>query len=118
LSRLTDLIAQTRAKNPELGAELEREFKVVSSRRSFGLNFERHRPESVELPVHPLRKPQDFTQAIVDTTVAEKNIAFPTDAKLIHRARERLVRQAQEAGINLRQSYKRVPDPVLSLILP
>ena len=53
-------------------------------------------------------KPRDFTQAIVDTTVAEKNIAFPTDAKLIHRARERLVRQAQEAGIDLRQSYKRV----------
>ena len=53
-------------------------------------------------------KPRDFTRAIVDTTVAEKNIAFPTDAKLIHRARERLVRQAQEAGIGLRQSYKRV----------
>ncbi len=53
-------------------------------------------------------KPRDFTQAIVDTTVAEKNVAFPTDAKLIHRARERLVRQAKAAGIDLRQSYKRV----------
>ena len=53
-------------------------------------------------------KPRDFTSAIVDTTVAEKKIAFPTDAKLIHRARERLVRQAQEAGIDLRQSYVRV----------
>ncbi|MBC8270410.1 MAG: IS5 family transposase [Rhodospirillaceae bacterium] len=53
-------------------------------------------------------KPQDFTEAIVDTTVAEKNVAFPTDAKLIHRARERLVRQAKEAGIDLRQSYVRV----------
>ncbi|MAF48320.1 MAG: IS5/IS1182 family transposase [Rhodospirillaceae bacterium] len=53
-------------------------------------------------------KPRDFTQAIVDTTVQEKNIAFPTDAKLIHRARERLVKQAKEAGIPLRQSYKRV----------
>jgi len=53
-------------------------------------------------------KPSDFTQAIVDTTVAEKNIAFPTDAKLIHKARERLVKQAKSAGIDLRQSYKRV----------
>ncbi len=53
-------------------------------------------------------KPRDFTQAIVDTTVAEKNVAFPTDAKLINRARERLVRQAKDAGIDLRQSYKRV----------
>lgn len=53
-------------------------------------------------------KPQDFTQAIVDTTVAEKNIAFPTDAKLIHKARERLVRLAKKHGIPLRQSYTRV----------
>jgi len=53
-------------------------------------------------------KPQDFTQAIVDTTVQEKNVAFPTDAKLIHRARQRLVKQAVEAGVDLRQSYVRV----------
>lgn len=56
MSRLTDLIAQAKAKDPALGAELEREFKVLSSRRSFGLNFERHRPESVELPGRPIRK--------------------------------------------------------------
>ena len=53
-------------------------------------------------------RPTDFTQAIVDTTVAEKNVAFPTDAKLIHRARQRLVKQAVDAGIDLRQSYARV----------
>lgn len=56
MSRLTDLIAQTKAKNSALGEELEREFKVLSSRLSFGLNFERHRPESVELPGRPVRK--------------------------------------------------------------
>ncbi len=56
MSRLTDLIAQAKAKTPDLGAELEQEFKVLSSRRSFGLNFERHRPESVELPGRPIRK--------------------------------------------------------------
>ena len=56
MSRLTDLIAQAKATNPALGSELEREFKVLSSRRSFGLNFERHRPESVELPGRPVRK--------------------------------------------------------------
>jgi adenine-specific DNA-methyltransferase len=56
LSRLTDLIAQAKAKDLALGAELEREFKVLSSRRSFGLNFERHRPESVELPGRPVRR--------------------------------------------------------------
>ncbi len=56
MSRLTDLITQAKANNPELGKELEREFKVLSSRRSFGLNFERHKPESVELPGRPVRK--------------------------------------------------------------
>lgn len=56
MSRLTDLIAQAKAKDLELGNELEREFKVLSSRRSFGLNFERHRPENVELPNRPIRR--------------------------------------------------------------
>lgn len=56
MSRLTDLIAHAKAKDLTLGQELEREFKVLSSRRSFGLNFERHRPESVELPGRPIRK--------------------------------------------------------------
>jgi adenine-specific DNA-methyltransferase len=50
------LILQAKAKDPALGRELEREFKVLSARRSFGLNFERHRPESVELPGRPVRK--------------------------------------------------------------
>jgi len=50
----------------------------------------------------------DLHQAIVDTTVQEKAIAFPTDAKLAHRARERLVRLAKRHGVRLRQSYARV----------
>jgi IS5 family transposase len=33
---------------------------------------------------------------------------FPTDARLMHRARERLVRLARKHGIKLRQSYERV----------
>jgi IS5 family transposase len=53
-------------------------------------------------------KPQDARRVIVDTTVQPKNVMFPTDAKLIHRARERLVRLARKAGLDLRQSYVRV----------
>ena len=56
MSRLTDLLSQLKASNPELGKELEREFKTLSSRLSFGLNFERHLPETVELPGRPIRK--------------------------------------------------------------
>jgi adenine-specific DNA-methyltransferase len=56
VSRLTDLIANAKAKNLQLGADLEREFRVLSSRLSFGLNFERHSPEAVELPKRPVRR--------------------------------------------------------------
>lgn len=56
MSRLTDLIAQAKAKNPQLGVDLDREFKVLTSRLPFGLNFERHSPEAVELPQRPIRK--------------------------------------------------------------
>jgi adenine-specific DNA-methyltransferase len=56
VSRLTDLIAEAKAKDPQMGADLEREFRVLSSRLPFGLNFERHRPEAVELPQRPVRK--------------------------------------------------------------
>ena len=52
-------------------------------------------------------KPADFTRVIVDTTVQPKAIAFPTDARLLHRARERLVRLAHKHGVTLRQSYIR-----------
>lgn len=40
----------------------------------------------------------------VDTTVMEKNVAHPTDARLYDKAREKLVALAAEAGIELRQS--------------
>jgi adenine-specific DNA-methyltransferase len=56
VSRLTDLIALVKAKDPQLGADFDREFRVLSSRRAFGLNFERHIPETVELPQRPIRR--------------------------------------------------------------
>jgi adenine-specific DNA-methyltransferase len=56
MSRLTDLITKAKARDPQLGADVEREFRALSSRLSFGLNFERHRPEAVELPQRPVRR--------------------------------------------------------------
>ena len=44
----------------------------------------------------------------VDTTVMEKNIAHPTDARLYERARAQLISLAQEAGVDLRQSFARL----------
>ncbi|MGI9570917.1 MAG: IS5 family transposase [Desulfobulbia bacterium] len=44
----------------------------------------------------------------VDTTVQEKDIRFPTDARLYDRARQRLVDTAKTHDIPLRQNYNRV----------
>ena len=52
--------------------------------------------------------PQDTRRVVVDTTVQPKNVMFPTDAKLLNRAREKLVALARKTGIELRQSYRRV----------
>ena len=53
-------------------------------------------------------KSGDLARVIVDTTVQPKNISFPTDAKLLNRAREKLVKLAKKLGVELRQSYTRV----------
>src|SRR6201997_3726428 len=52
-------------------------------------------------------KPSDLNRVIVDTTVQPKNVMFPTDARLLNRAREILVRLAKRHGLALRQSYAR-----------
>ena len=51
---------------------------------------------------------RSLEQVAVDTTVMEKAIAHPTDARLLERARAQLVDLAREAGIELRQSYARL----------
>ena len=50
-------------------------------------------------------KVKDLKKVIVDTTVMPKNIEFPTDSKLLGKARERLVKLAAKNGIALRQNY-------------
>jgi transposase, IS5 family len=44
----------------------------------------------------------------VDTTVQDKAVAFPTNARLLNKARLAVVRLAKKRGIDLRQSYERV----------
>jgi len=50
----------------------------------------------------------------VDTTVQEKAVAFPTDARLYHKAQRALVRAARVAGIPLRQTYVRLSKQALA----
>jgi IS5 family transposase len=51
---------------------------------------------------------KDLQRVVVDTTVQPKAIAHPTDARLMHRALEKLVKLARRHGLVLRQSYVRV----------
>jgi IS5 family transposase len=51
---------------------------------------------------------KDLERVAVDTTVQPKAIAHPTDARLMHRALEKLVRLSKREGVPLRQSYLRV----------
>jgi IS5 family transposase len=51
---------------------------------------------------------KDLSCVIVDTTVQEKNITFPTDSKLILRAIIKLGKQALKYKIKLRRSHSRV----------
>ncbi|MDP9471002.1 MAG: hypothetical protein M3Q71_10100 [Chloroflexota bacterium] len=56
MSRLTDLLRRVEQQNPTLAKELASEVKILAERRSFGLNFERHVPETFELPHQTVRR--------------------------------------------------------------
>ena len=56
MSRLSNLLRQIEAQDPQLAADLKREVKALSGQRAFGLNFERHIPETVELPGRAVRR--------------------------------------------------------------
>lgn len=58
-------------------------------------------------------KLEEMKKVIVDTTVQEKAITYPTDAKLYHAGRCWLVRLAKKHGLELRQSYERLGKKVL-----
>jgi len=50
-------------------------------------------------------KPKSVECAVIDSTVQEKNIAYPTDAKLYYKGIILLGKLAKGLGITLRQSY-------------
>lgn len=56
LSRLSELMRQARKADPQLGADLEAEISALTKRRTFGLVFEQHQPEAVDLPGRPVRR--------------------------------------------------------------
>jgi len=87
VSRLTDLITKAKAKDSALGAELDREFKILSSRLPFGLNFERHSPEAVELPLRPIRK-GDKVRVLPERGTTRKGDQRLWQVRTIHKAKK------------------------------
>ena len=59
-------------------------------------------------------KPFQLKRVNVDTTVQEKEVRFPTDARLYDRARQRLVGAAKKRDISLRQNYNRKSKQLLA----
>ncbi|MCH9035079.1 MAG: IS5 family transposase [Planctomycetes bacterium] len=71
--------------------------------------LERLVAETIDLAVREKHLPKsDLARVTVDTTVQEKNIAYPTDSKLLYKAIVKLGDAAKSHGIPLRQSYVRV----------
>jgi len=63
MSRLNELLKVVEQANPQLALDLRKEYAALSKRRAFGLNFERHAPETMELPGRPVR-PWDKVQIL------------------------------------------------------
>ena len=63
------------------------------------------------ISLHPKARTEDEVQ--IDTTVQEKNITFPTDAKLAKKVIDNCVKIAEKEGVVQRQSYKRVSKQLL-----
>jgi IS5 family transposase len=51
---------------------------------------------------------RSFKDVVIDSTVMDKAITHPTDAKLFHRCRVHLVKLAKHHNVPLRQSYARL----------
>ena len=58
-------------------------------------------------------KVSEVKSIVVDTTVQEKAITFPTDSRLYYKGLNKLSRLAKGVGIKLRQSYVRVSKKAL-----
>jgi IS5 family transposase len=58
--------------------------------------------------------PTEVKRVNVDTTVQEKAIAFPTDARLYHKARQALVRLAQQCNLKVTPKLRAVGKARLS----
>ena len=87
---------------------LDRTTMIKWRRELDSKKFDKLLEETIDLGLDlGVLKRADVKVVNVDTTVMEKAIAFPTDIRLCHKAREKLVSLCKKEGILLRQSYIR-----------
>lgn len=67
----------------------------------------------LKLSVQLFGKEAQEREVLIDSTVQEKNITYPTDAKLHKRVIDRVNKIAQQEGIVLRQTYTRTLKQLL-----
>jgi len=88
---------------------------LVKWRQRVGDKLEALLSETIELArSSKAMSPRALNHVNIDTTVQEKAIAFPTDARLYQSMRLLLVRLAKQRGMVLRQSYVRVGKRALA----
>jgi IS5 family transposase len=68
--------------------------------------FKTRLTDLINLGLHPKAKSEKEVQ--IDTTVQEKNITFPTDAKQAKKVIDNCFKIAQKEGVKQRQTYKGV----------
>jgi len=79
--------------------------ELIKFRKRIG---DRGAEQILKLSIHLFSKKEyQEKDVLIDTTVQEKNITYPTDVKLQKRIIEKCRNIAEEEGIKLRQSYKR-----------
>lgn len=81
MSRLSELLRQAYKADRQLGADLEAEFSAIRKQRTFGLVFEPHQPEAVELPGRPVRR-GDKVRTLQPRELSEGPAESPADKRL------------------------------------
>lgn len=112
MSRLTDLIALLKVKDSQLALDLEKEIKVLSSRLPFGLNFERHSPELVQLPGKRIRK-NDKVQILNERGSLKKN--YP-QIWIVKNIINKEIAVLESIGLDEKKSYECPLDDLVCVI--
>ncbi|MDR1493203.1 MAG: IS5 family transposase, partial [Planctomycetaceae bacterium] len=64
--------------------------------------------ETIRLTLeNPFVSPKELSRTVGDTMVQEKNITYPTDAKLLSRAIIQLAKHVKQHDVKIRQHYSR-----------